>query len=169
MPIDWVKLSEAIPYAGVAIIFGLFMVTILKQNSDARQRVQDKQDAKDERRDKLYLDAAALRNSEFISSIERRDANWRDFMALQQTQRTESWSVVSVKLGDLASLIVSLSTLVRDTNVLIAQHDNWERRELAIRMPVKPATGPLTPQRRGTDIYYKEAPDAPAPTENDQQ
>ena len=87
-----------------------------------------RQDAKDDHRDKA-----------FIAAMASRDREWRDFMNIERTRQADG----------LANLTRELSTLVllsQATNSLITQHDTWERQEIERRLPMKPATGPLTPK-----------------------
>lgn len=125
--IDWAALSRLAPELTLVVIFCAFVLASLRLLIWWLDRREVAQSNKDARRDKTFLDA-----------IDKQSADWRSFMDVERVRQAEGMS-------KLAHEMVNLAALVRDTNGLIVQHDAWERRELEIRMPVKPATGPLTP------------------------
>lgn len=123
--IDWVELSRAIPYAGVAIIFGLFMVSVLRIIGAQRDADAKRQDAKDERLAKQQVDRDKQRDSEFLASIERMTKDWRDFLVNQQAIRGEQWAGVAVELKQLTAMVILTSNMLRE-------HDSWERGMLSV-------------------------------------
>lgn len=125
--IDWVELSRAVPYAGTAIIFGIFMVLILRESAKQHKEEAQLQDKKDERRD-----------NNFLLAIERRDQDWRDFLAAQTTARGEQWSAVVGELKGLTAIVTLSAGLLRD-------HDSWERGLLSTLQMRRIGDAPATP------------------------
>lgn len=99
--IDWAALSRLIPEA-------LMVVIVLGYLWQAGKR----QDAKDERRDSMFINAMA-----------NRDKEWREFMNVERKRQSESTASLAHEIGALASIVSA-------TNSLLVQHDAWERLRL---------------------------------------
>ena len=75
MGIDWIELSRAAPYAGVAIIFGLFIVWLLKiaiawiekrdtaddAREAAREKIRQAEQARQDQKDSAQIGRASCR------------------------------------------------------------------------------------------------------------
>lgn len=118
--IDWVELSRAVPYAGVAIIFGLFQIAILRLVGQQRKDERTAQDAKDERQEERRAERNKERDKAFTEAIERLSQGWRDFLAQQQETRTLQWAGVLAELRQLTAVVTLSADLLR-------AHDAWER------------------------------------------
>lgn len=140
--IDWIELARAIPYAGTAVIFGLFMVLILRQNGQQRAEVARLQDEKDERLAASWAEQERERDRIFTEAMERRDKDWRDFLQAQQQARGEQWSAVVQELKHLSALTIHSTDLLRE-------HDAWERGLL------------ITMQQRALGLLYPPSPPPP--------
>lgn len=120
MVIDWVELSKAVPYAAIAIVFGLFMVKVLQLVGDQRSADDKRQDEKDERLAERMAVRERERDAQYLAAIERRDIDWRDFLAQQQILRGEQWTAVVTELKGLTAVVTHSVDLLR-------AHDSWER------------------------------------------
>lgn len=96
--VDWGALTRFVPEVALAVIFGIFVLRLLER--------QDKRDAE--------------RDRYFIETLEKRDTEWRTFMR-DEDERHDS------ELERLTTEVRNVATLVSATNVLVAQHDIWER------------------------------------------
>lgn len=122
--IDWVELSKAVPYAAIAIVFGLFMLKVLELIGKQRDAAAERQDTVDARRD-----------TQFIEAIGKRDLEWRDFMTQQQLLRGEQWMAVVVELKQLTAIVTLSADLLRS-------HDSWERGLLSALHQRRTGDGP---------------------------
>lgn len=89
------------------------MVLILRQANSTAKEIAERQDKKDERRDLMFTQA-----------IERRDQDWREFLAAQTAARGDQWNSVVGELKALTAIVTLSTTILRD-------HDSWERGLLA--------------------------------------
>jgi hypothetical protein len=100
MGVDWDTVTRFVPEVTLAVIFGLFVLKLLER--------QDKRDAE--------------RDAGFIHALEKRDAEWRGYMAEDRDRH-------GAGLGRVADEVKNVASLVAATNALVAQHDQWARLE----------------------------------------
>lgn len=113
MQIDWVALTTAIPYAGIAIIFGIFMLRLIQLNNEASEKRQERQDKKDAERDTKFLDA-----------IDKHANQWQTFLREERELDRASRSEERVQVAaDLKSIVQAIGIV----QSLVSQHDLAER------------------------------------------
>ena len=127
MGIDWIELSRAAPYAGVAIIFGLFIVWLLKIAIAWIEKRDTADDAREAAREKIRQAEQARqdqkdsgRDARFIQAIADHDGSWREFMGAERIRQAEGMTLLTRELERVAAL-------VSITNTLVMKHDEWER------------------------------------------
>jgi len=118
--IDWIELSKAVPYAAIAVVFGLFMLKVLELVGKQRDADAKRQDEKDERVMGRVRERERERDAQFIDAIKTQDQRWQDFLAQQQILRTKQWEQVIAELKQLTAVVMLSADLLR-------AHDAWER------------------------------------------
>lgn len=127
MQIDWIELSRAVPYAGIAIIFAVFVLVLQEkqdkkdrereQRDDAREAArtlarrteQERQDAKDISRDERFIKA--------FSDLAR---DWQETLGNYTSQQSQGMALISRELERIGNVGML-------TNALVKEHDTWER------------------------------------------
>lgn len=138
MNIDWIELSRAVPYAGIAIVFAVFVYIMAKlmfeqaekwaKAAQAERERQDKkdlaamdrQDQKDRERDERYLAAIKEQNDRSLLSHQKQQDAWREFVANEAKLAGEQRALMIRELERVAQG-------QQLTHSLLREHDTWER------------------------------------------
>lgn len=108
-PLDWSALLALAPSITIAVAFGFFMLRFLdrqdKQLADANTKAAEER---------------AIRAKANADERKERDANWQLFLKEEREART-AWANAA------ATQLTQMATLITSTNLLITQHDTWER------------------------------------------
>lgn len=113
MTIDWIELSRAIPYAGIAVVFAVFVLLLLERQDKTSVERQKLADAKD-----------ATRDAVFLAGINKQADDWRVYLREERDLDREARNQGQARLGEE---IKGIALAVSATHALISQHDIWER------------------------------------------
>lgn len=102
MGIDYGVLSRFVPEVILTVIFGLFVLKLL-----------DRQDKRD-----------VARDGTFIAALEKRDSEWRAYMADDRDRH-------GANIGRIAEEVKTLAGVVGGVQALLVQHDTWVRMEVS--------------------------------------
>lgn len=145
MQIDWIELSRAVPYGGIAIIFAVFVV-ILNERQDRKDKERE---ARDDARETVRIAQRKMdqerqdrkdyeRDERFIKAFADLAHDWQQALATYAVRSAESIATVARQLDHIADMAMQITTMLE-------KHDTWERAIWEARR--RGDTGPLSEKK----------------------
>lgn len=110
-------LIEQIPSIGLAALFAVFAIVLIRMHSETNKVVMDN-----------WKEWLADQNKKRDEAQERRDRSWREFLAERQTQGNEAMSQLTDEIREMSKLLAAMNTS-------LSEHDEKIMREITRPRP----------------------------------